>query len=368
MPEPIILKDTSYAPEQLKGIEQEVKTDPQWIVLKNTKGEIIYSDPNAKTTKEALQNALDKGVNLMFVDLRGQNLKGGDFKDANLTGADLSYAQLDGTNFDYAHLPYASFNEADLKGASFKDAVLHHADFSNAKCHGATFDNADMLNCQFTDADLKGASLSYTLLNEDIREAKNIPVEVQEQLSKQQVAQQEEPQMDKEQEQQEIQATPEELEDRNEELIKSRSAMDSMIMQSSTRPSEAQIEVSKQADIDVDATYAQVDGGTVPSEVLIQAKNIKGFETLKPSHQIILKTAIKIANKTLASVDANLRGDIKRNFETNYEKAISNGTLNIPPEIQQHVEKKMEQERPKAPEQQQVKERDYKVLEKEMVM
>lgn len=131
---------------------------------------------------------------------------------------------------------------------------------------------------------------------------------------------------------------------------------------------EVQIEASKQADIDVDATYEQVDGGTVPSEVLIQAKNIKGFETLSKTQQFVLKAAIQIANKVLAKVDHNLRNDIKRNFETNYEKAISNGTLNIPTEIQQHVERKMEQEHPKAPEPQQVKERDYKVLEKEMVM
>ena len=160
---------------------------------------------------------------------------------------------------------------------------------------------------------------------------------------------------------------PEPEQAQQEDVIKTRSAVDNMIMQSSNRPSEVQIEASKQADIDVDATYAQVDGGTIPSEVLIQAHNIKGFEKLSTVQQFVVKTAIEIANKVLAKVDHSLRDDIKRNFETNYEKAISNGTLNIPPEIQQQVEKMVKEERPQTIEAQPV-ERDYNVSEKAPIM
>lgn len=324
------------------------------IILKDTAGNEIYRSSTARTVKEAVEELADKTPYNQYIenlDLRGADLKGLNLafihtlKDADFSGADLTGANLEGVNLGAD----AKFDNSRLVNVNIRGAIF------NASLNGATIDNVAFDKYSYVPGQLKG-----------------IPVEIQERLSKQQVAQQESPQMDKEQEDnhlEEAQVAQEDLEDRNEELIKSRSAMDSMIMQSSTRPTEAQIEVSKQADIDVDATYAQVDGGTVPSEVLIQANNIKGFETLKPSHQIILKTAIKIANKTLSSIDADLRTDIKRNFETNYEKAIANGSFHVPPEIEQYVEQKMQRDKPVVhQEPQKVKERDYKEPEKELVM
>ncbi|WP_071058045.1 pentapeptide repeat-containing protein [Pelistega sp. MC2] len=319
----VIFDKSSYIPDQIRYALP--------ITLRDVDGNKIYTaSKEAITIKDALIEALNnktdlKRINLPNADLSHIDLRGVDLRNSNLSGANLTGSKLDGANLEGSVAMSTDFTNTSLDKSDLRDVNL-----SDSTLHGTSLNDAKFYRTNFENADIDGVSFQ----NHQLDNAKNIPLDVE----------------------------------RQEDVIKTHSTVDSLIMQSSTRPSEAQIEVSKQADIDVDATYEQVDNGTVPSEVLIQAQSIKGFETLSKAQQFVVKVAIQIANKVLAKVDQNLRNDIKRNFETNYEKAISNGTLNIPPEIQQHVDKRMEQERPKVPETQQIKERNYKVPEKEMVM
>ena len=105
-------------------------------------GQVLFSAA-ATIIKDALVEAVKKGVNLDCADLRGANLCGADprsanLRSANLCGADLRSANLRsanlcGADLCGANLCWANLCGANLRGADLGGAYLCGADLGGAK-------------------------------------------------------------------------------------------------------------------------------------------------------------------------------------------------------------------------------------------
>ena len=91
------------------------------MVIKDIKGCVIFKSAN-RTIKDAIEEAIKKGVNLRYADLWRANLSG-----ASLIGADLSCVDLIGANLRNADLRNANLSDADLSGANLSGAILRYA-------------------------------------------------------------------------------------------------------------------------------------------------------------------------------------------------------------------------------------------------
>ena len=76
------------------------------------------------TVREALQKAIESGVNLRDVNLRDVNLRGANLRGANLSGANLSGANLSGAYLSGANLSGAYLSSANLSGANLSGASI----------------------------------------------------------------------------------------------------------------------------------------------------------------------------------------------------------------------------------------------------
>lgn len=151
-------------------------------------------ESNVDTLKEAIQNALNKGICLDNVDLSNQDLEGvqmagASLQGANLEGANLAFSNMAGSNLSGTNVRKATFNGANLQGAYFKDSDLHGANFSNSnlnnvdfrhksinnsilRINAASFTNAKMFDvimdfiefteCSFSGANLKNTTIKHT--------------------------------------------------------------------------------------------------------------------------------------------------------------------------------------------------------------
>lgn len=63
------------------------------MIIQNIKNEVIYTS-TAKTIKEAIEEAVNKGANLECAYLEGANLGGAFLKGVNLEGAFLKGAKM----------------------------------------------------------------------------------------------------------------------------------------------------------------------------------------------------------------------------------------------------------------------------------
>ena len=115
--------------------------------IKNLEGEIIYKD-KSKTIKTTLQNAIKKGINLHWADLRGANLCEADLCFANLRCANLTDANLYNSNLRGANL-----YRADLYGAYLRRVYLCDADLRGANLSGADLTGADLRYANFDDSE-----------------------------------------------------------------------------------------------------------------------------------------------------------------------------------------------------------------------
>jgi hypothetical protein len=112
--------------------------------------EVIYSC-EAKTIKEAIENAVKENAKLDNADLRNADLRNADLRNADLRNAEL----------DNADLRNADLRNADLWNADLWNAKLDNADLRNAKLdktiklpmyckwsHGITNGNLIHIGCE----------------------------------------------------------------------------------------------------------------------------------------------------------------------------------------------------------------------------
>lgn len=107
--------------------------------------------------KTTLEEAVRRGVKIMYADLSNLDLSG-----ANLKGATI-HAELVNTNLNGACLEGASFisnfSGANLKGANFENASFMGCDFYSANLCCANFKNANFVFSNLSKANFYGAYL-----------------------------------------------------------------------------------------------------------------------------------------------------------------------------------------------------------------
>jgi hypothetical protein len=139
-------------------------------------GTVLFKSETAKSTREAVIEAVSAGANLARADLAGANLAGAnlagaDLADANLAGADLADANLAGANLAGANLARADLAGADLAGADLAGANLARADLAGADLAGADLADANLAGANLAGADLAGADLAGA----DLAGARSLP-------------------------------------------------------------------------------------------------------------------------------------------------------------------------------------------------
>lgn len=135
----------------------------QRSVLRDLDGRVLFvSRSSAGTLCTTLEEAIEHGVALERVDLRGADLRGarisapGERQWVYLDGADLSGADLRGAQIARVNLVGARLSDARMSGASLRsvnamDAVLDRVDLS-----GADLRFVDMSGIRALDADFSG--------------------------------------------------------------------------------------------------------------------------------------------------------------------------------------------------------------------
>lgn len=130
------------------------------------------------------------------------------------------------------------------------------------------------------------------------------------------------------------QLTPEQMQQIQAEII-------SLLFQGDSRPNDVQIETSHEADTDIDTRSSEIPSGAIPDPVIIQANNMRGFQTLTKSKQLFVSAVASIANKVIQKLDHDSQEKIKRNFHENMEKAMADPQhIKVPKEIQEYIDKR----------------------------
>ena len=113
------------------------------IEIKRIDGTVAYESQSATSLREAVGEAVRKGVYLARADFYGAN-----FFRADFFRADFSLA-----NFSRANFSRASFSGANFSGASFYGANFSRANFSGAKgiLHVGPVDGWDMYAVRWDD-------------------------------------------------------------------------------------------------------------------------------------------------------------------------------------------------------------------------
>ena len=109
--------------------------------IKNVYDAVIFASA-ALTVKDALLEAVRKGVNLRRANLREADLCGANLCEADLYGANLCEANLCGAN---------------LRGASLRGANLCGANLRRANLRGADLCGANLCEANLCGANLRGA-------------------------------------------------------------------------------------------------------------------------------------------------------------------------------------------------------------------
>jgi hypothetical protein len=114
----------------------------------------------------ALELAVERGVRLLYCDLKGVIAPGAMLCGADLRGADMSSTVLSGVNLEEADLRttmlMASFlQEALLSRADLRDADLRRADLRVANLEKALLVGADLRGALFYGARFEGAILDW---------------------------------------------------------------------------------------------------------------------------------------------------------------------------------------------------------------
>ncbi len=107
--------------------------------IKSIKGETLFALEGASSLKEAVEEAVRRGVSLRYA-----LLEGADLSDTHLIGADLSYANLAEADLSGARLDYANLRWANLRGAELVGALCYETSFASAVLEGAGLKGANL--------------------------------------------------------------------------------------------------------------------------------------------------------------------------------------------------------------------------------
>lgn len=118
------------------------------VITRKTGGKPIQAGAFS-TIRQALEDAVSKGISLRGADLRNATLRG-----ANLDGADLREALLDGAdlrdiNLSEANLTRASLRDAEMTGACLCESRIIDVDFTGASFGNTLLTDAVIRNCTF---------------------------------------------------------------------------------------------------------------------------------------------------------------------------------------------------------------------------
>lgn len=129
---------------------------------------ILFATTQKKTIKEAVLEALRRGLRLHNADLKGADLQGIDLQRVNMPFTDFTDANLEGANLSGTIFDGSRFWKAKLKNAILHKTSLSKVDFSGADLTNAQMNNAYIPHSVFVDAILKNASLKNALLSSSI--------------------------------------------------------------------------------------------------------------------------------------------------------------------------------------------------------
>ena len=108
------------------------------IQIKNwITGHVIFeSDKENSTFKDAVEEAVRRGISLREADLRCADLHGADLRNADLSYTVLRHSNLSGANLRGADLSHTvsigtNLTGADLTGAEIRSCHFSEADFTN---------------------------------------------------------------------------------------------------------------------------------------------------------------------------------------------------------------------------------------------
>jgi len=136
------------------------------VGIKDSRGRIIHTSSGGATgTKDAVIEAVHKGVDLKGADLARVDLAGADLSRAklsssNLCGANLSGSNLSGANLSMVNLSAATMRDTNLEFANLFEANMSRAILNNARMSRSVMYRANLEDAEMSFADLRNAELS----------------------------------------------------------------------------------------------------------------------------------------------------------------------------------------------------------------
>lgn len=142
----------------------------RFCLRKTGQGDLLFQG-DFDHIKETVEAAVNQGVCLDYVDLRGANLMNANldeghfnharFDHANLTGANLCGAQLQSTRFLNATLYNTYLCEANLTGAQFFGSSFGGVDIAWADIKDTCFDTMTALDLNFSHSLIMKGAMFY---------------------------------------------------------------------------------------------------------------------------------------------------------------------------------------------------------------
>jgi uncharacterized protein YjbI with pentapeptide repeats len=132
-------------------------------------GAVIYRAVDARTTKDAVEAAIEDCARLADVNLAGANLAGADLGGAympraNLAGADLTGAYLGRANLGGVNLARANLTSVNLIGTYLARANLTSVNLTGAHLAGTYLGRANLAGANLTGVYLGRANLTGACL------------------------------------------------------------------------------------------------------------------------------------------------------------------------------------------------------------
>lgn len=134
-----------------------------YTLTKHTDNTAIFSG-YYPTFTHCLEDAVEKQINLSYVDLKSHNLTNANLDGANMPCADLSGANLTGANLSEANLTQAIFYNADLYNTCLAYSDFRNSDFRSASFGATMIEGCNMRNCIFST--LSCFDLEFTLTDD----------------------------------------------------------------------------------------------------------------------------------------------------------------------------------------------------------
>ncbi len=112
-----------------------------FTLRKHTDRTILY-DGEFKAFKHCLEDAVNRNIDLSYI---------------NLTDQDLSNVNIDG-----AHMPYTDFSGSNLSGANLSEAIFHNSNFRETSLYNCCMSHSDLRKSDFCGASFGGTLIDHT--------------------------------------------------------------------------------------------------------------------------------------------------------------------------------------------------------------